>query len=174
MSAPGPRAALAVVIADGLLGRLAFGMLTFALPLYSVSLGLSVAEVGVLVSLRTIPELLAKPVAGWLTDRVGLRWVYVGGLAIRVIAAAGLLVAGSFFGLVAVRLLQGISSAGRDVGSLGLMARDARGRVATVYGWYASARHVGNVGGAGAAGLIIAASAHSFTALFTMVLGLSV
>jgi hypothetical protein len=51
--------------------RLAFGMVSFALPLYAYSLGLSVGEIGLLVSLRTVLVLPLKPVAGWLSDRIG-------------------------------------------------------------------------------------------------------
>jgi MFS family permease len=172
MRARHPRAALAMVIAEGLLGRLTFGMVSFAFPLYALSLGLSLAEIGLLVSLRSILALLLKPAAGWLVDRVGVRPVYLFGSFARVLAA-GALLGGGFIGLASARLLQGVSAAGRDVASLGVIARDAQARVGTAYGWYASAKHVGGVAGAGAAGLVIAASSGTFESLFLLVLALS-
>ena len=67
LRARNPRVAVATVIAEGFLGRLAFGMVSFALPLYAYSLGLSIGEIGLLVSLRTVLVLPLKPVAGSLS-----------------------------------------------------------------------------------------------------------
>jgi MFS family permease len=173
MMARNPRVALVTVVAEGLLGRLAFGMVSFAFPLYALDLGLSLAQIGLLVSLRTVVVLPLKPVAGWLADRVGVRTVYLSGAFARTLAAAGLLFAGGFLGLAAIRLLQGASAAGRDVASLGVIARDAQNRVGTVYSWYASAKHVGGVAGAGIAGLVIAATG-GYQTVFVLVLILSV
>lgn len=174
MRARNPRTALATVVAEGFLGRLAFGMLGFALPLYALSLGISLAQIGLLVSLRTVLVLPLKPVAGWLSDRVGIRTVYLSGAFARVIAAAMLLVADGFLGLMFVRALQGASAAGRDVASLGVIARDAEARIGSAYSWYSSAKHVGGVAGAGLAGVIIAASGGTYGTLFALVLALSV
>jgi MFS family permease len=164
-----PRAALATVMVEGLLGRLTFGMVSFALPLYALSLGLTVAQIGLLVSLRTILALLLKPAAGWLADRVGVRTVYLSGAGVRVLAAVGLLLADGFVGLAVTRLLQGASAAGRDVASLSVIARDAQARVGTVYSWYATAKHVGGVAGAAAAGLVIAVAGGAYGPLFLLI-----
>lgn len=168
-----PRLAVATVLTEGFLGRLAFGMLSFAFPLYALSLGLSLAQIGILVSLRSVFVLPLKPVAGWLSDRIGVRAVYLSGAAARTVAAALLFVFEGFIGLMFVRLLQGASAAGRDVASIGVIARDAEGRVGTAYSWYASAKHVGGVAGAGIAGLVIAASS-GYQTLFVVVLILSI
>jgi MFS family permease len=173
MRARDRRIALATVVTEGFLGRLAFGMVSFAFPLYALSLGLSLAQIGVLISLRAIAELLCKPVAGWLSDRRGIRTVYLFGAFGRVMGAAGLLIAGELVGLMVVRLLLGISGAGRDVASLGVIARDAETRVGTAYGWYSSAKHVGGIAGAGVAGLLLAAGG-GFQPLFVTILVLSV
>ena len=55
------------------LGFLTFGMVSFALPLYALHLGLSLSEIGILISIRTVITLGLKPVAGWASDRVGVR-----------------------------------------------------------------------------------------------------
>ena len=172
LRARNPRAAMATVIAEGFLGRLTFGMVSFALPLYALHLGLSLSEIGMLISIRTVIALGLKPVAGWASDRVGVRAVYLAGTFARVLAAAALFFADSLLTLTLVRSLQAASAAGRDVASLGAIARDADDRVGTIYSWYVSAKHVGGVAGAGVAGLII--SADGFQLLFALVLAISV
>ena len=173
MRARNPRAAIAAVIAEGFLGRLAFGMVSFALPLYAYSLGLSLSEIGLLVSLRTVASMVLKPVAGLAADRYGVRTVYMAGSLVRMLSVAGLLVADGYAALAAVRLLQGMSAAGRDVASLGVIARDAESRIGSAYSWYATAKHVGGVAGAAVAGLVLGAAGGSFDTLFGLVLGLA-
>jgi MFS family permease len=82
--------------------------------------------------------------------------------------------AGDFASLCLVRALHGASAAGRDVGSLSVMAREAGERVGTYYGWYSTVRQVGNVGGAGLAGLLIAAAGGGFGMVFAAVAAMSV
>lgn len=171
MRARNPRLALATVAAEGLLGRLTFGMVSFALPLYAHSLGLSLSQIGFLISIRTVFVLPFKPIAGWLADRIGIRAVYLAGIAARTLSALLLLSAGDFLGLVLVRMLQAASAAGRDVASLSVIARDGGGKVGTHYGWYASSKQVGGVTGAGAAGILLGAS--GFRMLFLVVLAMS-
>jgi MFS family permease len=144
------------------------------LPLYALRLGLSLAEIGILISIRTVIALGLKPLAGWASDRVGVRAVYLAGTLARVLAAIALFFASSFIGLMSVRFLQAASAAGRDVASLGAIARDADNRIGTVYGWYASAKHVGGVAGAGVAGLVIAIPGGGFEVLFLLVMALSI
>jgi len=174
MKARHPRLALALVITEGFLGRLTFGMVSFGLPLYALSLGLSLGQIGFVIGVRTVVAVLLKPVAGWLADKIGVRTVYLGGTIARVCAAAALLVVGDLAGLCAVRALQGASAAGRDIASLSVIARDASDRIGTVYSWYATAKHVGGVAGAGLAGGVLAVTDGSFSTLFVVVLALSV
>jgi MFS family permease len=174
MRARSPRAALATIFVEGLLGRLTFGMVSFALPLYAYHLGLSLAEIGVIVSTRSAFELPLKPIAGWLVDKTSVRIVYIGGIALRCVSAAVLVLAGDFASLCLVRALHGASAAGRDVGSLTVLARDSGDRMGTHYGWYSTVRQVGNVGGAGLAGLLIAADSGGFGVVFAFVAAMSV
>lgn len=173
MRARNPRLALMTVISEGFLGRLAFGMVSFALPLFALQLGASLTEIGILVSLRTVVALLLKPLVGALADRSGVRTVYLAGSIGRVLAVAALLVVDTFAGLLAVRVLQGASAAGRDVGSLSVIARDAESRVGSAYSWYSTAKHVGGVTGAAVAGVTLTAASDSYDTLFLIVLGLA-
>ena len=56
---------------EGFLTRLGFSMVSFALPFYAVSLGMSLSEVGILYALRTATVVAIKPVMGWAADRYG-------------------------------------------------------------------------------------------------------
>lgn len=169
-SRAGPARGLVItILTEGLFGRLAFGMVSFALPLYALALGLDLATIGYVVALRSLVVIPAKPLAGWLADRLGLRAVYMLSGALRVAAAVGLLFAVDAAGLLVVRALQGLSAAGRDVASLGVIARDAEGHVGSVFGWYTTAKHVGGVAGAAAAGFMLAASGGDFQAVFVAV-----
>jgi len=168
-----PRLALTLVVTEGFLGRLTFGMVSFALPLYAFSLGLSLAEIGLVVAVRTVVAIVLKPIAGTMADRVGVRAVYLAGTFARVLAAAVLLVVDDLVGLSAVRVLQGASAAGRDIASLSVIARDASQRIGTVYSWYSTAKHIGGVAGAAVAGGVLGITDGSFAPLFWLVLLLS-
>jgi len=157
------------VLAEAILGRLAFGIASFALPLYALALGLSFAQIGFVIGLRTLVVVALKPLAGRLSDRVGLRQMYLGAGVLRVVAAGALVLAGDFMGLLLARLLQGASAAGRDVGSLGLIVRDADTRVASVFSWYMTAKHVGGVAGAALAGVLLLATDGSHRTVFLVV-----
>ena len=174
MRAIRPRIAVATVVAEGFLGRLAFGMVSFALPLYALSIGLSVAQIGALVSLRTVLVLPLKPLAGWLADRIGVRAVYTLGAFARVVAAAILIFSGGFLLLALVRALQGASAAGREVASLGVITRDAEGRVGTAYSIYSSLKSTGSVAGAGLAGVLISATSSDYRLIFTLIFAMSI
>lgn len=91
MRARNARLALATVLAEGFLGRLTFGMVSFAMPLYAHKIGLPLSLIGILVSIRTLCVLPLKPVAGWLADRIGVRRVYLLGIFARTLSAAMLL-----------------------------------------------------------------------------------
>ena len=87
----------------------------------------------ILVSIRTVIALGLKLVAGWASDRVGVRAVYLAGTFARVLVAAALFFADSLLTLTLVRFFQAASATGRDVASLRAIARDADDRVGTIY-----------------------------------------
>lgn len=163
---------LLAVLLESLFGRLALGMVSFAFPLFALSLGLSLAEIGVLLSLRSVALLAVRPITGQLADRFGARAVFAAGAALRTGAAALLLLSGDFVSLAGVRILQGASAAGGDSASLGLVARHRGAPAGSASGWHASAQHVGAFGGAALAGITLTATA-SYGQVFLIVLGVS-
>ena len=84
---------LMAIVAEGLLSRLSFGLISFTLPLYARHLGLSLTEVGILAALNSAVAVGLKPLAGWSADRFGLRRIYLAAIGIRSLVsffAAGL------------------------------------------------------------------------------------
>src|SRR5207244_9466485 len=81
---------LMAIIAEGLLSRLSFGLISFSLPLYARHLGLSLTEVGVLAALNSAVALGLKPVMGWAADRVGLKRTYLAAISLRSLVSLSL------------------------------------------------------------------------------------
>src|SRR5690242_4372802 len=80
--------ALLVLLAEGFLSRLSFGIISFALPLFAYrKLGLSLAETGLLFSLNLIAEQAFKPLMGWVADHVGLKRSFTAAIALRSLVA---------------------------------------------------------------------------------------
>src|SRR5438045_7134827 len=82
------RPALLVIMAEGFLSRLSFGIIGFALPLFAYRhMGLSLTQTGFLFSLNLIVEQVFKPVMGWVADRVGLKRTFTAAIALRSLVA---------------------------------------------------------------------------------------
>ncbi len=144
------------VSAEGFLTRLGFGMVGFALPLYALSLGMGIAEVGLLYGLRTAVTILVKPVIGGWADRLGLKPVLVAAVALRCLVGLLLAFATEPWHLIAVRLLHGVMTAARDPSASALIAeRGEKERMASAFAWYLTARDLGRAAGYAAAGLMI-------------------
>ena len=144
------------VAAEGFLTRLGFGMVSLALPLFALSLGMSLAEVGLLTALRTVAVIGVKPIMGWAADRYGRKTTLV--IAVLLRCAVGLLFvfASEPWHLYALRILQGAMTAARDPSAAALLATHGKRKsMASTFAWYTTARDVGRSLGYGAAGLLI-------------------
>lgn len=144
------------VSAEGFLTRFGFGMIGFALPLYALSLGMGVAEVGFLYGLRTVITLLVKPVIGTWADRFGLKRLLAASVALRSILGLLFVFATEPWHLYAIRLLHGVMTAARDPSASALIAKEGeKGKIASSFAWYLTARDLGSAAGYAAAGLLI-------------------
>lgn len=147
---------IAAVSAEGFLTRLGFGMVGFALPLYALSLGMNIAEIGVLYALRTVVTVAFKPAAGWAADRFGKKPTLVVAVILRCVVGFLFIFATLPWHLYAIRILSGVMTAVRDPSSAALIAEHGdKGSMASAYAWYTTAREVGKSLGAAAAGLLI-------------------
>jgi MFS family permease len=147
---------LAAVSAEGFLTRLGFGMVSLALPLFALSLGMSLAEVGFLYALRSMAVIAIKPVMGWAADRYGRKSTLIVAVILRCVIGLLFVFATQAWHLYALRILQGAMTAARDPSAAALLATHGNHkRMASTFAWYSTARDVGRSLGYGAAGLLI-------------------
>ena len=100
---------LMAIVAEGLLSRLSFGLISFSLPLYARHLGLSIEEVGILAALNSAVAVGAKPMLGWAADRFGLKRTYVVSIGLRSLVSLALGFATIPWELFAIRSAHGLS-----------------------------------------------------------------
>jgi MFS family permease len=144
------------VAAEGFLTRLGFGMVSLALPLFALSLGMSLAEVGLLTALRTVAVIGVKPIMGWAADRYGRKTTLVIAVLLRCLVGLLFVFASEPWHLYALRILQGAMTAARDPSAAALLATHGKRKsMASTFAWYTTARDVGRSLGYGAAGLLI-------------------
>jgi MFS family permease len=135
--------ALLAIVGEGLFSRLAFGVLSFAMPLYARSLGLSLAEVGVLMSINSAVAIGLKPLLGWTADRFGPRRTLLVAATLRSVVSLLLVFSSAPWQLFAVRSLHGVSMALRDPAANVLLAdRGGSRKVASAFAWYQTAKTV--------------------------------
>jgi MFS family permease len=172
MRRPGPLTAL---VCEGFASRIAFGVLSFAVPLYGRSLGMSIAEIGVLASLEPVVAILLKPVLGGLVDRTGLRRSLLAGLVVRSVIGLGYVMARLPWQLYAIEGLHGASDAVRDPAVNALIATNGGDKaVASAFAWYQTAKTTAGAAGRSVAGVLLTwAAGGSFGLTFTVAFALS-
>ena len=157
------------VVVEGFFTRLGFGIVTFALPLYALRLGLSLTEIGLVAGAKALVEPAVKPLVGMAVDRWGARRSYLGAVTLRFLAGLVLLSASSLGGLLAVRLLQGAASAARDPASITVLAKQARRRLGRTFSLAIGAKDLGNVSAGVIGGGVLAVTGANFTVLWLLV-----
>ncbi|MBI5407402.1 MAG: MFS transporter [Nitrospirae bacterium] len=149
---------IAAVTAEGFLTRLGFGMVSFALPLYALALGMSVAEVGILYAVRSVTTIMVKPVMGWAADHLGRKRTLLAAVILRCLVGFLFVFATLPWHLYVIRILSGAMTAARDPSASALIAEHGNKRnMASSFAWYTTAREVGKSLGYAVAGLLITA-----------------
>jgi MFS family permease len=161
-------------VAEGFFSRLSFGLITFALPLYAHELGLSVAQIGALLSFNLIVAAVLKPATGTLADRIGLKRALTGAVALRSVTTVLLALAATPLQLFAVRGVHGASIALRDpsVDSLIAVHGGKRG-IAMAFAWYQTAKSAAGAIGKAASGVLLSLTAANFDLVFLVAFGVS-
>jgi DHA1 family tetracycline resistance protein-like MFS transporter len=108
------RRQLAVVFTIVFIDLVGFGIVLPLMPAFAVSYGISPAAIGVLVTSFSLLQLLVSPLWGALSDRIGRRPVLLLGLAGSTLSYVLFALAGSFWALLASRVIAG--SMGATVG----------------------------------------------------------
>lgn len=166
---------LAAIVAEGFFSRLSFGLITFALPLYAVrELGLSIAQVGILLSLNLMVAVLLKPFMGALADRIGMKPSFTAAIGLRSLVSLLLAFAAVPWQLFAIRAVHGVSISLRDPSANVLIAEHGgKKAIATAFAWYQTAKSLaGNLGKA-TAGILLTLTASNFTVVFLIAFVLS-
>ena len=147
---------LAAVAAEGFLTRLGFSMVGFALPLFALSLGMSLSEIGLLYALRTVTVIVVKPIMGWAADRFGARQTLVLAVFLRCVVGLLFIFASAPWHLYLIRVLHGAMTAARDPSAASLIATHGdKERMASSFAWYSTARDLGKSLGYTVAGFLI-------------------
>lgn len=166
---------LGTVITEGFASRLAFGIVSFALPLYASSLGMSLATIGLLLSTNLVVAIALKPLAGPLVDRMGVRRAYIIAVALRTVAMLLLVISSSPWQLFAVRSLHGVAIALRDPASGSVLSGlGGKQAVARRFAWYQTAKTVAAAAGRFTAGVLITVLVGVYAWVFLTAAALSV
>jgi DHA1 family solute carrier family 18 vesicular amine transporter 1/2 len=122
VSSPARRAVLLVVSVAIFTDMLVYGLIVPILPGTALRLGASPAALGLLFGSYALALLLATPLIGLLTDRVGRRWPLLVGLVGLALATIFFAIATTFPLLLLARTLQGIAAATTWTAGLALLA----------------------------------------------------
>lgn len=165
---------LGAILLEGLLSRLSFGLITFALPLYARHLGWSYAEIGLLISLNTTIALVLKPLAGGLADRVGLKRAFLAALGLRSAVSFLLGFAAAPWELFAIRSAHGLSMSLRSPSAHALIAEHGgKKSIASAFAWYQTAKSVAGSLSKALAGILLTLTAANFSLVFFTAFALS-
>ncbi len=165
---------LTAIIAEGFFSRLSYGMIGFTLPLYARHLGLSLSQVGILISVNLGVALALKPLAGWTADRLGLKRTLASALGLRSVVALLFSVVALPWQLFAVRTAQGATKSFRDPAVNALIAEHGgKKAIASAYAWYATAKKSAGSLGMAFAGILLSLTASSFSLVFVVAAALS-
>ena len=166
---------LGTVITEGFGSRLAFGIVSFALPLYASSLGMSLAAIGLLLSTNLAVAIALKPLVGPLVDRMGVRRAYIIAVALRSVAILLLVVSSSPWQLFAVRSVHGVAIALRDPAAASLLSGlGGKQAVARRFAWYQTAKTVAGAAGRFTAGVLITVLVGVYAWVFVTAAAISV
>jgi MFS family permease len=162
------KSSLVVILAEGFLSRLSFGIISFALPLYAYrKLGMSLTETGFLFSLNLISEQAFKPVMGWVADRFGLKRSFTTAIALRSLVALLMVSAAAPWQVYAIRVIHGFSESLRDPSVGALIAENAKQRsLASAFAWYTTAKMSAGSIGKAIGGVLLALTFDDYPKVF--------
>ena len=126
------------------------------LPLYAASQGVNAAQVGVILSIQVVSTLLAQPLGGYLSDRVGPRVLIVAGLVMTAVSLPLMVVARRLTGIAVFSALAGLGEAAVMPAVVSMASGVVeRGHNGSVLGVLDSADNVGKALGPAVAGLLL-------------------
>lgn len=138
-----------------LLTSMQFSMVSVALPALIDGLDAPLRWVGWTITIYTLAQAVSMPISGRLSDQLGRRNVFVGGLALFVVASALCALSPNIWMLIAGRALQGIAAGTVQPSAYGVVG-DAfpKSRIRAI-GMVSSIGPTGSIIGPNLAGLIV-------------------
>ena len=135
------------------------------LPTYAESIGVGALTIGLLIAVYDFAELFAKPLAGFIADRSGMKLTLLAGLGVFIFGSLLFLIINPKL-LLLVRFIQGLGAAALSTVSISLVAKyfaQSRGRA---FGIYNAIKGVGYVIAPALGGFII--HARGFAMIFVV------
>ncbi len=158
---------ITALVSEAFLSRLSFGLISFALPLYALKLGMSITDIGILTTLDTAVAILFKPLVGRGIDRFGYKRSLTLAIALRSIVALLLALAGAPWQLFSIRLVHGLSAALRTPSSSSLLAEyGGTKRAGAAFAWHHTATNVAGSLGKTLAGFLMALTVSNYPIIF--------
>ena len=126
---------LAVLSLSGFVTSFGAHIVATNLPAYAETVGAGAFMIGLLIAVYDFAELFAKPAAGFIADRRGMKLMLLVGLAVFFLGSLLFLVISPRL-LLVVRFVQGLGAAALSTVSISLVARyfaQSRGRAFGIY-----------------------------------------
>ena len=126
---------LAILSLSGFVTSFGAHIVATNLPTYAESVGAGALMIGLLIAVYDFAELFAKPAAGFIADRRGMKPILLLGLIVFIVGSVLFLVIPARM-LLLVRFVQGLGAAALSTVSISLVARyfeTARGRAFGIY-----------------------------------------
>lgn len=101
-----------LVYSASAVGVLGTAAMSPVLPVMLTGLDLTEAEVGLMMTLFTLPVIFSVPLVGWLADRVGRRPVFATSLVLFGLTGSTIFFVTDFTAILALRTLQGVAFGG--------------------------------------------------------------
>jgi EmrB/QacA subfamily drug resistance transporter len=115
-----------------------------ALPGIGATLGRAPSQLGLVITVYVLLLIVSMPLAGWLTERLGMRACYIGALAVFAVSSIGCGLSTSLWMLVLARALQGLGGAMMGtVGQVAILRAFPRSKVLKINIYMSLASQVG-------------------------------
>jgi len=132
-----------------------FSMVSVALPSLIADLDAPLRWVGWVVTIYTLAQAVSMPIAGKLSDELGRRRVFAGGVALFGVASLACALAPNIWILIAGRAVQGLAGGSLLPSAYGIIGDTYEGQRAQALGLISSVFPVGSILGPNLGGLIV-------------------
>ncbi len=150
-----PQLSFAVVSLSLLISSMQFAMISVALPDVGDDLGAQLRWVGWVITAYTVMQAVSMPIAGKLSDELGRRTVFVGGVALFGVASLACALAPNIWVLIAGRSVQGLAGGSLLPSAYGIVGDAFPERRTQALGLISSVFPIGSVLGPNLGGTIV-------------------